>query len=188
MSVPKSGAYAGVNMMRALAVALALALVSTLLVSSPATARPKDDDQASGFPVVERIERDDDGVTVWFEGDDDPVRWEPKVVAVDEGRPATDEGVVTPMWTVGVGRGIYLYLNNGDVQWLRGLGFTAASAVICAMVATTVLGGVACAVVAYAVWSVIAAYTRPIPSGRCLEIRLNYTGTLNSSRLVTRNC
>jgi hypothetical protein len=92
-------------------------------------------------------------------------------------------------FTVGAGWYFYTYLNHGDIWWLRGLGYTAATAAICVWLTPTVVGGVACAVVAYIIWSVIVALASPFPAGKCLEIKYNWGSfSYAGSKWVTRNC
>lgn len=92
------------------------------------------------------------------------------------------------MWTVGAGWSLYVYLNHGDINWLLGLGYTAASAAICALLVETIAGAVICAVAAYAIWSVIVALKKPYPAGYCREVKLSYAGNLKGSKWVKRSC
>lgn len=94
-------------------------------------------------------------------------------------------GGYAPEWTVGLGWGVYLYLNPGDVNWLVGIGSTAASTVVCGWLTGTVAGAVACGVGWQVVWSIINNYYQVIPSGYCLEIK--FAGTI-TGKLVKRNC
>lgn len=90
--------------------------------------------------------------------------------------------------SVGAGWYLYLYLNRGNVNWLRGLGYAAASSALCAWVATTVIGGIICGVAAYAIWTVIQRYAHQVPTGYCVEAKFTYGGRLAGSKLVHRNC
>jgi len=98
-------------------------------------------------------------------------------------------GIVEPYITIGAGWYLYVYLNSGDINWLLGMGFTAASAALCLALVPTGIGAVACAVVAYVVWSVIQAYAGVNKPGYCLEISM-YWGTfaLHDVKWVQRNC
>lgn len=100
---------------------------------------------------------------------------------------APSEGGVSPQVTVGAGWYLYVYLNQGDVTWLLGLGFAAASAALCTILAPTLAGAIACAAVAYIIWSIVTSYQKPAP-GQCLEIRINWWGTLSGVSYVNRNC
>jgi hypothetical protein len=101
---------------------------------------------------------------------------------------AQTSGSVTPNFTVGLGWYVYVYLNRNDIQFLIGLGYTAATATICIWLASTVLGGVICAVVAAIIWEVINDYAYLIDPGDCLEIRFSYAGQFKGARVVRRNC
>lgn len=100
---------------------------------------------------------------------------------------APGEGVVTPQVTIGAGWYLYIYLNDGNVSWLLGLGFTAASTALCAVLTPSVLGGIACAAAAYIIWSVINSYRTPHPD-ECMEIRINWWGSLDGVKYVKRSC
>ena len=97
-------------------------------------------------------------------------------------------GQVCAQATVGAGWYLYLYLNRGDVNWLAGLGYAAASAALCAWVAPTIIGGIICGVAAYAIWTVIQRYAWQVPSGYCVQAKFSYAGHLASTSLVRRSC
>lgn len=100
----------------------------------------------------------------------------------------TDGSSVSPNFTVGLGWYVYVYLNRNDIQFLIGLGYTAAATAICAWLVSTVLGGVVCAAVAYIIWEIINDYGYLIDPGECLEIRFTYAGQFKEWRVVRRNC
>ena len=94
---------------------------------------------------------------------------------------------VSPQISVGAGWYLYVYLNHGDFQWLLGMGYTAASAVICSILAPTIAGAIACAVVAYIIWSVITSQSPPW-YGYCLQVKISWWGSLSGTSWVKRNC
>jgi hypothetical protein len=96
-------------------------------------------------------------------------------------------GEVTGQISVGAGWYLYVYLNQGDYLWLLGLGYTAATAALCVILTPSVLGGVACAVVAYIIWSVITSSPPPAWNA-CIEVKINWWGTSAGSKFVQRNC
>lgn len=89
--------------------------------------------------------------------------------------------------SIGLGWSVYVYLDAGDINWLRGLGYGAATAALCAILTSTIVGAVACAIAAYVVWSII---NRPVvlPRGYCQEFKFSYAGALQSTKLVKRSC
>ena len=94
-----------------------------------------------------------------------------------------------PLWTIGAGWYFYVYLNSGDINWLRGLGYRAASAAICAWLTPTVVGAVACAVVAYIIWTIVSPLGYVNNPGYCLEVKLNWGSfSLAGVKWVKRNC
>jgi hypothetical protein len=94
---------------------------------------------------------------------------------------------MSPQVRVGAGWYLYVYLNRGDFHWLLGLGYAAASAALCAILAPTIAGAIACGVVAYIIWSVVESQSPPW-YGYCLEIRINWWGTLAGPKWVRRTC
>ena len=115
---------------------------------------------------------------------------EPVVEARCGGVAAAGAAVAKPcqFWTVGAGWSLYLYLNRGDVNWLYGLGYTAATAALCVWLTPTIIGGVICGVAAYVIWTVIQRWAWQVPSGYCVEAKFSYGGSFQGSKLVKRNC
>jgi hypothetical protein len=142
------------------------------------------------------------------EGSTFTVGWAASVPATDAERHLTTKiadskgNIVTPPdpgtggvsnITAGSGWYLYVYLNRGDYEFLIGLGYAGASAAICGLLAPSVLGGIACAVVATIIWGVITSPTvqsrnRAAWVGYCLEVRITYVGTLSGYKFVRRNC
>lgn len=89
--------------------------------------------------------------------------------------------------SVGLGWYVYIYLNAGNINWLRGLGYTAATGALCALLVETVVGAIACGVAAYIVYTI---FYRPtvLPSGYCMEYKFTYAGSYVSRKLVRRSC
>lgn len=96
-------------------------------------------------------------------------------------------GLIQPLWTVGVGWNIYLYLNRSDMFFLIGLGTTAASATLCFWLTASLGATVACAVAGYIAGHYLSSAWAP-PSGYCREFKFYYWGTFRSTKLVQRNC
>lgn len=95
--------------------------------------------------------------------------------------------MMTPNVKVGLGWSIYVYLNQGNINWLRGLGYTAASAALCALLVVTIVGGIACAIAAYIVWTIFNRDVK-LPTGYCGEWRFTYSGSFQSFKLVRMSC
>jgi hypothetical protein len=115
---------------------------------------------------------------------------EPRVVVIPRGEAAPDPapGEVTSEVAVGVGwTAVYIYLNRSNVNWLYGLGYSGATAVLCFWATSTGLGAFTCAGLSYVLWSVIAHYAYQVPSGYCLQIKITWWGSVSSS-LVRRTC
>lgn len=93
----------------------------------------------------------------------------------------------SPQIRVGAGWYLYVYLNRGDFHWLLGLGYAAASAALCSILAPTIAGAIACGVVAYIIWSVVESQSPPW-NGYCVEIKINWWGGLAGTKWVHRNC
>jgi hypothetical protein len=93
-----------------------------------------------------------------------------------------------PMWTVGVGWRIYLYLNHGDIDYIGGLSSTIGSAVICGMITKNLAAGVVCAGLGYIIWERIQNEYKPYPPGACMEASFTYAGTDPQFKWVARNC
>lgn len=88
---------------------------------------------------------------------------------------------------VGAGWYLYVYLNAGNINWLRGLGYAAATAALCALLIETVVGSVACGVAAYIVWTIFYRPTT-LPPGYCVEFKFTWAGSPAGAKLVKRNC
>ncbi|MGV1010501.1 MAG: hypothetical protein ACOYBY_18190, partial [Dermatophilaceae bacterium] len=97
------------------------------------------------------------------------------------------KGTASPQVSVGLGWYVYIYLNAGNINWLRGLGYTAATGALCALLVETVVGAIACGVAAYIVYTI---FYRPtvLPSGYCIEYKFTYGGSFVGSKLVRRSC
>jgi hypothetical protein len=89
--------------------------------------------------------------------------------------------------SVGLGWYIYIYLNRGDWIYLAGLGYTAATAALCAWLLPTIAGAVACAVAAYIIGTWVIKTSAP-PAGYCRELKFNYVGIFSGSKLIKRTC
>jgi hypothetical protein len=101
---------------------------------------------------------------------------------------APKPSTVNPQWTVGIGWYVYLYLNESDIEWLVGLGYAGASAVICDMLVETVVGVFVCGAGAYIIWEVVVKQfnTGWIPSGSCLELK--FRSGYEGAHVVKKNC
>lgn len=88
---------------------------------------------------------------------------------------------------MGLGWYVYVYLNAGDINWLRGLGYTAATGALCALLAETVVGAIACGVAAYIVWTIFYRPTK-LPKGYCMEYAFTYAGSVHSVKPVRTSC
>lgn len=101
--------------------------------------------------------------------------------------PPSTLGHMSPNIRVGFGWYIYVYLNAADINWLHGLGYTVATAALCAILTTTIVASVACAAAAYIIYTI---YYRPItlPPGYCAEFAFNYDGSVRSVKLVRTSC
>jgi len=96
-------------------------------------------------------------------------------------------GTITPQVTVGLGWSIYVYLNAGNINWLRTLGYNAASIALCAILVVTVAGAVACGIAAWIVYEIFYHPT-VLPTGYCMEYSFSYGGGYQGSKLVKRTC
>jgi hypothetical protein len=96
-------------------------------------------------------------------------------------------GLDRPQFSVGLGWYTYLYLDRGDWLFLAGLGHTAATAALCAWLARTIGGAVACAVAAYVVGYHVLNWSTP-PNGTCRESKFDYAGNSRGTKLVRRSC
>lgn len=92
-----------------------------------------------------------------------------------------------PQFSVRLGWYIYMYLDRGDWIFLAGLGYTAATAALCAWLVPTIGGAVACAVAAYVIGYYVINWSAP-PYGYCREFKFNYAGTFRGTKLVKRGC
>lgn len=100
---------------------------------------------------------------------------------------SSSPGTALPQVNVGLGWSVYVYLNAGNINWLRGLGYTAATGTLCALLIETVIGAIACGVAAYIVYTIFYQPT-VLPAGYCMEYKFSYAGTYQSRKLVKRSC
>jgi hypothetical protein len=168
---------------------IALAATSALLVAPPAIATepraldPQGEGIAIAIPAPDRTEPRAVTQTFGLEGKSRiEVRYEGNGTTATVGGPTEGTNV-----SVGLGWYIYVYLDRGDWIWLAGLGYTAATAALCAILVATVVGAVACAVAAYIIGSWVIPKTAP-PTGYCREFKFTYWGTFAGTKLVRRSC
>lgn len=165
----------------ALIVAIAVALPASL---PPAHAAPSDDttvdesDESTSLPGV-YLGNESGTVRVPLDSPEAQLI----VDAIEDPNP------VSPMWDVGAGWYLYLYLNHQDIAYLQTLAWAAFSAAVCFMLASTGPGAITCATVATAMWPFIQNLFGPHPPGHCLELRFTWGGfMLAGTKWVPRTC
>lgn len=87
--------------------------------------------------------------------------------------PAKDR-LAFPQWKVTLGSAVYVYATSSNLQFIATLGFAAATATICGLLTAALPAGIACAVVASAIYFFVQQ--NRIPNGRCYEFRFSLVG------------
>ena len=165
------------------AIAVALAVASTLLIASPAMAsEPAPAGVSMVIPVA------GDGLTAGSQQFGLEGRSRVEVRQVGTSSVVAPSGPIEGKdFSIGLGWYIYVYLDRGDWIYLAGLGYAGASAALCAWLVVTIAGAIACGMAAYIVGSWIIPKTAP-PTGYCREFKFSYAGTYSGSKLVKRSC